>query len=104
MDKCFIGINGISENFGFSTPRYEDAETKNLMIASSVKSYILADHTKCGKVYLAKVDPSVYLITDTAEQGFSYDLLPYNTDVIYVDKTEPIIDGDIECEEQYADN
>ena len=26
VDKCFVGINGIDEKFGFSTPRYEDAE------------------------------------------------------------------------------
>lgn len=88
VDKCFIGINGVDEKFGFSTPRYEDAEIKSLMIASSVKSYILADHTKFGKVYLAKVDPCSCLITDSQLPDFSYDLLEKRTDIIFADQEE----------------
>lgn len=88
VDKCFVGVNGIDEKFGFSTPRYEDAEIKSLMIASSVKSYILADHTKFGKVYLAKVDPCSCLITDTQVPGFSYNLLEQQSDIIFADSEE----------------
>ena len=33
VDKCFIGINGIDEDFGYSTPRFEDAELKVLSMA-----------------------------------------------------------------------
>jgi Bacterial regulatory proteins, deoR family./DeoR-like helix-turn-helix domain. len=87
VDKCFIGINGIDEKFGFSTPRYEDAEIKSSMIASSVKSFILADHTKFGKVYLAKVDPCSCLITDCKVPDFSYNLLEKKTDIIFADET-----------------
>lgn len=88
VDKCFVGINGIDEKFGFSTPRYEDAEIKSLMIASSVRSFILADHTKFGKVYLAKVDPCSCLITDTKIPGFSYNLLEQKSDIIFADSEE----------------
>jgi len=86
VDKSFIGINGIDENFGFSTPRYEDAEIKSLMNASAVESFVLADHTKFGKVYLAKVEPSSCLITDTQLSGFSYDMLNEDLNVIFSTK------------------
>ncbi len=42
VDKCFIGINGIDEEFGYSTPRFEDAETKHLLSASCEQSFLLA--------------------------------------------------------------
>ena len=58
-DKCFFGINGIDESFGYSTPRPVDAEMKTLMAASSVHSFMLADNTKFGKSYFAKVNVEV---------------------------------------------
>lgn len=90
VDKCFVGINGIDEKFGFSTPRYEDAEIKSLMISCAVKSFILADHTKCGKVYLAKIDPASCLISDRAAPGFSYDALESVTDIIFADESADV--------------
>ena len=86
VDKCFIGINGIDEKFGFSTPRYEDAEIKSLMIASAVESFILADHTKFDKVYRAKVDISSCLITDTQLSDFAYDKLSDDLEIIFADQ------------------
>ena len=83
VDKSFIGINGIDENFGFSTPRYEDAEIKSLMSNSAVESFVLADHSKFGKVYLAKVEASSCLITDTQLPDFSYDMLSDDLSVIF---------------------
>ena len=72
VDKCFLGINGIDQDFGFSTPRFEDAEIKNQMIASSVESFILADHSKFGKVYLAHVDFCNCLITDHLSNNIDF--------------------------------
>jgi len=85
VDKCFIGINGIDESFGFSTPRYEDAEIKSRMIASSVESYILADHTKIGRVYLTSVDACNFLITDRKVAGFDYDAIDEDLTVIFAE-------------------
>lgn len=87
VDKCFIGINGIDENFGFSTPRYEDAAIKTQMINSSVESFVLADQTKFGKVYLVKVEaPVSCLITDTQIPGFSYEMLSNDLEIIFADE------------------
>ena len=87
VDKCFIGINGIDEEFGYSTPRFEDAELKVLSMASANQSFILADHTKFGKVYLARVDAVCdYLITDTRQSGYPYESLEPQTTVVFVDE------------------
>jgi len=90
VDKSFIGVNGIDEGFGFSTPRYEDAEIKSLMSASAVESFTLADHSKFGKVYLAKVDPSSCLITDTQIPGFSYDMLNDDLNIIFTNNKQDL--------------
>lgn len=75
-DKSFIGINGIDEKFGYSTPRFEDAEIKKSIINSSLQSFILADNTKFGKTYLAKVKASCdFVITDSRRPGCQYDWL-----------------------------
>lgn len=75
-DKSFLGVNGIDEKFGYSTPRFEDAEIKKNMINSSLQSFILADSTKFGKTYLAKIKASYdYIITDSRRPGYQYDWL-----------------------------
>lgn len=86
VDKCFCGVNGIDEEFGLSTPRYEDAEIKNLIEKSAVKSYILADYTKFGKVYLAKVAAPGYLITDRMLEHFPYETMGNQTEIIFAEQ------------------
>lgn len=85
-DKCFVGINGVDEEFGFSTPRYMDADIKNCIIHSAHCSIILADATKMGKSFLAHVDTPDYLITDRKLPSFSYEALT-ETMVIFASNT-----------------
>ena len=82
VDKSFVGINGIDEEFGFSTPRYADADIKTAMFHAAHCSFVLADRTKLGKTYLAKIDAPNYLITDRMVGGFAYENLA-NTNVIF---------------------
>ena len=88
VDKCFIGINGIDEVYGFSTPRYVDADIKNHMIESSNCSILLADHTKIGKTYLAQVSQPDYFITDQRVSDFSYDMLGDSVDTVFATKRQ----------------
>lgn len=75
-DKCFIGINGIDETFGYSTPRFPEAEVKGEMLHSSIQSFILADKTKFGNTYLAKVNAQCdFIITDERKRDYNYDWL-----------------------------
>lgn len=48
--KCFLGVNGISISGGFSTPDKNEAGVKTAAISRSMKSYVLADHSKFDKI------------------------------------------------------
>lgn len=50
FSKAFIGVNGVSETHGFSTPDINEAMLKAMAVNRSCKSYILADSSKFGKV------------------------------------------------------
>lgn len=89
VDKSFVGIHGIDENFGFSTPRYADADIKSAMLQVAHSGFVLADRTKLGKTCLARVEAPDYLITDRMEPGFAYEELGTGMTVLFAgDGTE----------------
>ncbi|AOY76569.1 DeoR/GlpR family DNA-binding transcription regulator [Clostridium formicaceticum] len=55
VDKAFIGANGITIKEGCTTPNIEEAHTKNRMIQSAKEVYVVADHSKFGKVSFARI-------------------------------------------------
>lgn len=55
FDKCFMGVNGIHLQYGYTTPDPEEAAIKSRAIQLSREAYILADKTKIGDVTFAKV-------------------------------------------------
>lgn len=48
--KCFLGTNGIHSQDGFTTVDPEEAMMKKKAVEKSYVAYVLADHTKFGKV------------------------------------------------------
>lgn len=48
--KSFIGANGISLSGGISTPDRNEASVKSAVVQNSQTAYILADHSKFGRV------------------------------------------------------
>lgn len=48
--KAFLGTNGIHTDYGYTTVDTEEAMVKQEAVNNSYVSYILADHTKFGKV------------------------------------------------------
>ena len=66
--KGFLGTNGISINQGMTTPEIEEGLMKKEAVTRSYMTYILADHSKFGKVSsvtFASLD-KVCIITDYA--------------------------------------
>ncbi|BDR56938.1 DeoR/GlpR family DNA-binding transcription regulator [Xylocopilactobacillus apis] len=66
----FIGINGVSEKFGYTTPDPEESNIKQQVLKQSEQSYFLADKSKTGKSFLIKVaELSSYpLITENSSK------------------------------------
>ncbi|MCD7032738.1 DeoR/GlpR family DNA-binding transcription regulator [Metabacillus sp. GX 13764] len=71
FDACFMGVNGIQEESGYTTPDPEEAAVKRLAIELSQKAYVLADSSKHDKAAFAKIAAleEAVLITDRIESG-----------------------------------
>lgn len=54
FDKCFIGVNGIHNEYGFTTPDPEEAAVKKQAMNLSQETFILGDHTKFNEVTFSK--------------------------------------------------
>lgn len=67
FDKCFIGVNGIDEKHGFTTPELNEAMIKKKVLELSDIKYILADKTKFDKVsniQFSKIDNCKIITSD----------------------------------------
>lgn len=51
FSKAFIGSNGIDINAGYSTPDIEEALIKQTVIENAYTSFVVADHSKFGRVF-----------------------------------------------------
>lgn len=56
-DKCFIGANSIDVEHGVTDPYYLESEVKRRMVTASEQVFLLADHTKFGRVSMHKSFP-----------------------------------------------
>lgn len=81
FDKCFLGINGIHPEHGFTTPDPEEAMVKSLALSLSQERYVVADHTKFHEVTFAKIADlnKAVIITNKIDSEFLID---------YTDKTK----------------
>ncbi|MFF5174793.1 DeoR/GlpR family DNA-binding transcription regulator [Micromonospora sp. NPDC000089] len=67
LDLLFLGVHGITERAGFTTPNLMEAETDRALVAAADGLVVLADHTKWGTVGISSIvglDAADTLITD----------------------------------------
>ncbi|UNO38895.1 DeoR/GlpR family DNA-binding transcription regulator [Streptomyces sp. MST-110588] len=67
FDVLFLGVHGISEVAGLSTPNLAEAETNRHFVRSARRVVVVADHTKWGTVGLssfASLEDVDVLVTD----------------------------------------
>jgi DeoR family transcriptional regulator, fructose operon transcriptional repressor len=72
FDKCFLGVNGFHEKYGYTTPDPEEASVKQLASSLARKTYVVADHTKYEKVSFAKIidlDHAVLIVDDLPKEA-----------------------------------
>ncbi|GFH42874.1 DeoR family transcriptional regulator [Lactococcus hodotermopsidis] len=75
FNKAFVGANGISRNGGVTTPDDEEATIKRLVLRQAKEKFILADKSKLGKTYFAKIaafDDSIEIITEEIDDLHSH--------------------------------
>jgi DeoR/GlpR family transcriptional regulator of sugar metabolism len=78
VDMVFMGVHGMDELAGLTTPNMLEAETNRAMIASGGVFVVLADHTKWGTVGLSSfaglADVDV-VVSDTALPATARDIV-----------------------------
>lgn len=73
FNKSFLGVNGVDEKFGFTTPSVEEANKKKLVKSHSDQCYILCDSSKFHKLTSVKVFDlrDVTVISDQTSENIS---------------------------------
>ncbi len=67
LDMVFMGVHGITERAGFTTPNLMEAETNRAFVEATGHLVVLADHTKWNVTGLSSIAPlraAAELITD----------------------------------------
>lgn len=57
VDTLVLGVHGIDERFGVTTPNLVEAETNQALVASARRVVVVADHSKWNVVGLAGIAP-----------------------------------------------
>jgi DeoR/GlpR family transcriptional regulator of sugar metabolism len=69
LDQLFMGVHGMTERTGFTTPNVLEAATNKAFAAAAAELVVVADHTKWGTVGLASIVPlaeAAAVVTDAA--------------------------------------
>jgi DeoR/GlpR family transcriptional regulator of sugar metabolism len=68
LDMLFLGVHGMAQRGGFTTPNLAEAQTNQALVAAARRVVVVADHTKWGIVGIATIIPLAgahTLITDS---------------------------------------
>lgn len=89
LDVLFLGVHGMDDRGGFTTPNLAEAETNRALVAAARRVVVLADHTKWGVVGIATIiplDEAHVLVTDSSlDRGVLRLLRSHVAEVITVD-------------------
>lgn len=55
LDLLFLGVHGMSERAGYTTPNLMEADTNRALVAAAESLVVLADHTKWGTVGISSM-------------------------------------------------
>ncbi len=69
LDLLFLGVHGMSERAGYSTPNLLEADVNRAFVDAAHRLVVVADHTKWGQVGLSTIVPledADVVISDTA--------------------------------------
>lgn len=86
LDVVFMGVHGMADGAGFTTPNLVEAETNRAFVASAQRLIVLADHTKWGLVGLSSIaaigDADVVVTDDQLPSGARTALRRSSTELV----------------------
>ncbi|MCX5401541.1 DeoR/GlpR family DNA-binding transcription regulator [Streptomyces sp. NBC_00102] len=71
FDVLFLGVHGISDEAGLSTPNLAEAETNRRFVAAARRVVVVADHTKWGTIGLSSFATLGEVDTFVTDAGLS---------------------------------
>jgi DeoR/GlpR family transcriptional regulator of sugar metabolism len=57
LDVVFLGVHGIDQRAGFTTPNLMESETNRELVKAGRRFVVLADHTKVGVIGISTIAP-----------------------------------------------
>ena len=78
LDAVFLGVHGMADGPGFTTPNLTESETDRALVEAGRKLVVLADHTKWGTVgisTIADLDEADVVVTDDGIPGEAKEIL-----------------------------
>jgi len=78
LDVLFLGVHGMTERAGFTTPNLMEADADRALVAAAERLVVLADHTKWGTVgisSIAALTDAHVLVTDAGLAEPARDIL-----------------------------
>lgn len=92
LDFCFMGVHGMDEHSGFTSPNLLEAETNRAFAATARRFIVVTDSSKWGEVGLARITPleeATAVITDAGMPPAARQILSSHVDdVTYVQPEE----------------
>jgi len=91
VDKAFLGTDGVHPVEGFTSPDLLESETKTMLLRCGKQRIVVADHTKIGKICLARfarITDVHTLITDSLIDEQYFRALAQQIEVVKADCTE----------------
>lgn len=87
FDLTFMGVHGMDEHSGFTTPNLMEAETNRAFVDSSRRLVVVADHTKWGTLGLsqiARLDEAHVVVTDSGLTHSAHEVLVANVERVII--------------------
>jgi DeoR family transcriptional regulator, fructose operon transcriptional repressor len=69
LDTLFLGVHGMDDSSGFTTPNHNEAEANRALITAARRVVVLADHTKWGTVGMSTIAPLRMASTVISDSG-----------------------------------
>lgn len=91
VDKCFIGVGGLTGDAGFTDYHFAEADIRKLMITHAKQTYALLDQSKVGVKAIAKyadLDDVQVIVTDNIpDETLLAKLNDFNIEVMKVNRS-----------------
>ena len=87
LDQVFLGVHGMTERTGYTTPNLLEADTNRAFVEASQRLIVVADHSKWNTVGLASIAPldaADTLVTDDALDQRAIETLRAHVDEVVV--------------------